>query len=66
MSEFSAALKTSNFWGKVNGNISKTSIMVKGAEVYKITNKVDIAGVNKGDYFHMDTLHKNPFEIEIV
>ena len=65
LSEFSAALKTSNFWGKVNGNISKTSIMVKGAEVYKITNKVDIAGVNKGDYFHMDTLHKNPFEIEL-
>ena len=65
LSEFSAALKASNFWGKVNGNISKISIMVKGAEVYKITNKVDIAGVNKCDYFHMDTLHKNPFEIEL-
>ena len=24
-----------------------------------------MVGVNMGDYFHMDTLHKNPFEIEL-
>uniref|UniRef100_UPI000A9BB944 RHS repeat-associated core domain-containing protein n=1 Tax=Pantoea sp. A4 TaxID=1225184 RepID=UPI000A9BB944 len=36
----------------------------QGAEIYKLTSKVKVGGVNfkKGDYFYLDNLHKDHHE----
>ena len=40
----------------------KTKLDVKGARVYEVIKKVDIPGIKKV-FFHLDTLHKNEFEV---
>lgn len=49
------------FWKKVEGSVNK--IKVKVVQVYEIVKKVDLNGIKKGDFFHLDTLHLNEIDV---
>ena len=53
----------SEFWKTVQGSVRKTTMRVKGASVFEITQKVNLDGIKKGDFFHLDTLHLNEIEV---
>ena len=53
----------SDLWSKIGASAVKTKIRVKGAPVFELVRKVDVGGIRKGDFFHLDTLHLNEVEI---
>lgn len=55
----------SEFWKTIQDISQKTTTNIKGAPLYKVTGKTSISGIKKGDYFHMDTFHKDRYEIEV-
>ena len=41
----------------------KTKLVINGGRVYEVIKKVDIPGIKKGDFFHLDTFHNNEIEV---
>ncbi|WP_143529794.1 RHS repeat domain-containing protein, partial [Rodentibacter rarus] len=58
-------LFNSEFWKELQNISQKTTTNIKGASLYKVIGKTSIQGIKKGDYFHMDTFHKDKYEIEV-
>ena len=42
---------------------NKTNFTYKNQPIYKVTKKVKVNNINKGDYYYLDGLHKNHIEV---